>query len=82
MSDKQRFTGTIVHDSFTARGFGFVRPDGNDSRDIFLHRSTLLGGGLDGKLAVGERISFEIGMDPRNGRPRAQNVKLVAKGES
>jgi cold shock CspA family protein len=76
MSDQQRFTGTIVHDSFTARGFGFVRPDGEPTRDIFLHRSTLLGGGLDG-LAVGARISFEVGMDPRNGRPRAQNVKLA-----
>lgn len=65
------------------RGFGFIRRDsgGGDSRggdsgggDIFVHRRNITGALW---LTQGQRVEFDVGEDPRTGRPQAQNVKLV-----
>ena len=56
-------------------GFGFIRLD-NGGGDIFLHRSEVLGCGIDPyKLREGDRLSFDIGLD-RNNRRTAINVRL------
>jgi cold shock protein len=56
------------------RGFGFARRD-DGGTDVFVHIREVAGG--PESLAVGERISFEIGNDPRTGKTRAINVQLV-----
>jgi cold shock CspA family protein len=57
------------------RGFGFIRQDGGGP-DVFLHRSQLLGAGIDPySLNEGTSLSFDIGVD-RNNRPTAVNVQL------
>ena len=58
---------------FDDRGFGFIRPDAGGS-DVFLHAKALPPGTVIGE---GDRLSFTIENDPRNGRPRAASVRLI-----
>jgi cold shock protein len=56
-------------------GYGFIKQD-RGGPDIFLHRSQLIGSGIDPyTLNVGDPLTFEIGLDPNN-RPAAVNVQL------
>ena len=56
------------------KGYGFVRPSEGGGADIFIHR-------LDIKNAVmlsqGQKVSFEIIMDERKGKPRAAQLRLL-----
>jgi cold shock protein len=66
-------TGTIR--TLRDRGFGFIAPDGEDSRnELFFHHSSVADRGFE-MLQVGQRVSFEVAPDPRDpGRQRAINV--------
>jgi CspA family cold shock protein len=66
-------TGTIR--TLRDRGFGFIAPDGSDSREeLFFHHSSVADRGFE-MLQVGQRVSFEVAPDPRDpGRQRAINV--------
>ena len=56
------------------RGYGFLKAD-DGGPDIFLHRSQLLGAGIDPySLSEGDALSFDIGLD-RDQRPTAINVR-------
>ncbi len=55
------------------RGFGFIEMVGGDG-DVFVHVSALRGAGLD-HLITGQRLSFEIEIDRRTGKPRALDVR-------
>ena len=57
------------------RGFGFIKPDDNPQEDVFVHCSQLNMGRAH--LIVDERVQFEIGPNPRNGRSHATNVRLL-----
>jgi CspA family cold shock protein len=58
------------------RGFGFIKQD-RGGPDIFLHRSQVLGSGINPyDLNEGDPLSFEIGIDRKN-RPAAINVQLA-----
>jgi cold shock CspA family protein len=80
VSDK-RYTGTVKLDLFSGRGYGFIAVDGDwegSPRDLFVHQSAINSAGLAKPLQVGDRISFEIDVDQRSGRPKAANVRLAA----
>ena len=70
-------TGTIktIRDD---KGFGFVSPDGSNSRnDVFFHHSAVENNGFD-LLREGQRISFDVEPDPRDpSRQRAVHVSPV-----
>jgi CspA family cold shock protein len=58
------------------RGFGFIAPDGS-SQDLFFHMSAVEGRAFD-QLREGQRVSFEVGTDPRNPtRTRAEQVRPI-----
>jgi cold shock protein len=57
------------------RGFGFIAPDNRPGENVFVHVSQL-NMGRD-YLIVDERVRFEIGPNPKNGRPQAIDVRLV-----
>jgi CspA family cold shock protein len=57
----------------TAKGFGFIRPDGGGP-DIFVHISDVQRAGLS-TLNEGERVSFDIAQD--RGKTHAANLKAV-----
>jgi cold shock protein len=57
------------------KGFGFIAPD-DGSADMFVHITALDDAGLN-TLDRDQRISFEIGTNTRNGKPKAINLRLL-----
>ncbi|MBU4304142.1 MAG: cold shock domain-containing protein [Candidatus Omnitrophica bacterium] len=58
------------------RGFGFI--DDTDGREVFFHRSSLVGVAFD-SLVGEESVSFEVEKSAKG--PRAINVNLVTNPE-
>ncbi|HEY3018870.1 MAG TPA: cold-shock protein [Solirubrobacteraceae bacterium] len=63
-------TGTVKWFS-DEKGFGFITPDDGDGGDVFVHHSSIVGGGYR-SLAEGARVSFETEAGPKG--PKAVNV--------
>ncbi len=59
----------LVHD----RGFGFIR--GNDGKDVFFHRSGLVGLNFD-ELEQGQVVDFEVEKGPKG--LRAANIRAAS----
>ena len=54
------------------KGFGFISRDGAD--DVFVHYSTIEGGGYR-SLEAGQAVEFEVGQGRKG--DEAQNVRVV-----
>jgi len=59
----------------TTKGFGFIQPD-DGKADVFVHISAVERSGMH-SLQEGQRVSFDIVMDPRKGKSAAENLKAV-----
>jgi CspA family cold shock protein len=59
----------------TAKGFGFIQPDGG-SGDVFVHISAVERSGLS-TLNDGQKVSFEVERDPKRGKTSAVNIKAL-----
>jgi CspA family cold shock protein len=59
----------------TAKGFGFIQPDGG-SADVFVHISAVERAGL-GTLIEGQKVSYEEQRDPKKGKTSAANIKVL-----
>jgi CspA family cold shock protein len=57
----------------TAKGFGFIAPEGG-GKDVFVHISALEAAGLRA-LSEGQKVSFDIQPDARGAK--ATNIKAV-----
>jgi cold shock protein len=64
-------TGTVKWFNAT-KGFGFIQPDGGGN-DVFVHISAVERAGLS-SLAEGQKVSFEIKVDPKRGKSSAENL--------
>lgn len=64
-------TGTVKWFN-TAKGFGFIAPDGGGA-DVFVHISAVERSGLTG-LADNEKVTYEL-IDGRDGRQMAGNLE-------
>jgi cold shock protein len=51
------------------KGYGFIQPDAGGP-DVFVHISAVERAGL-GSLNEGQKVSFEMEKDPRNGKTSA-----------
>ncbi|MBI3676702.1 MAG: cold-shock protein [Proteobacteria bacterium] len=58
----------------SAKGFGFIAPEGGGGKDVFVHVTAVEAAGLRG-LNEGQRVSFDIEADKRG--PKAVNLKLL-----
>jgi CspA family cold shock protein len=59
----------------SAKGFGFIEL-GNGRPDVFVHISAVERSGMQ-SLAEGQKISFDIVKDNRNGKSAAENLKAA-----
>lgn len=67
-------TGTVKW--FNAqKGFGFIEPTSGGS-DVFVHISAVERAGMSG-LNEGQKISFEIVTDKRNGKSSADRLQAA-----
>jgi CspA family cold shock protein len=57
------------------KGYGFIAPEGG-GQDVFVHVSAVERSGLAG-LKEGQRVSYDVEMDPRKGKASAGNLKVV-----
>jgi cold shock protein len=57
------------------KGFGFISPD-DRSPDVFVHVSAVERAGMR-TLNEGQRVSFDIVVDPKRGKTNAQNLTEV-----
>jgi CspA family cold shock protein len=59
----------------TQKGYGFIQPtDGGN--DVFVHVSALERSGMS-MLSEGQKVSFEVVRDPRNGKMTAANIQAA-----
>ncbi|QOG08421.1 cold-shock protein [Aureimonas sp. OT7] len=65
-------TGTVKFFN-TTKGFGFIEQD-NGGADVFVHASAVERSGMS-SLVDGQKISFEIVTDQRNGKSSAENIQ-------
>lgn len=56
---------------------GFLKQD-DGSDDLFVHRSDLVDGDW---LAVGSQVTYDVGMDPKRGKPIAKNCAGASSGK-
>lgn len=69
-------TGTIK--KLTDKGFGFIAVEGGGpNSDLFFHSSSVEGTDFN-SLQEGAQVNFNVGTNPRDGRPRGENVTLAA----
>ncbi len=57
-----------------SKGYGFISPDGEAMKDVFVHYSNILGEGFR-NLDEGARVSFQIEDTPKG--PQAVQVTLL-----
>jgi cold shock protein len=56
------------------KGCGFIQPD-DGGKDVFVHISAVEQAGLH-NLAEGQKISFELKVDPKRGKSNADNLRV------
>jgi CspA family cold shock protein len=66
-------TGTVKFYN-EPRGFGFIKPDEGD-RDVFVHIGQVKSSVEH--LREGQRVSFDIEISERSGKPEAQDVRVI-----
>ncbi|AZO31092.1 MULTISPECIES: cold-shock protein [Mesorhizobium] len=67
-------TGTVKFFNAT-KGFGFIE-QGNGQPDVFVHISAVERAGMR-SLAEGQKVSFDIVKDQRNGKSSAENLQAA-----
>jgi len=73
VAPQTRKTGTIAHWN-RERAWGFLRrSDGKP--DLFVHLNRVVDDVEE--LAIGQRVSFEVGANPRNQKPEAIDVRVI-----
>ena len=77
MDDNGRTMG-IVQWFSRVKGYGFVRPDGQEE-DVFVHYSAIRGDGYR-NLSEGQRVEFTMEDTPKG--PQAVDVIALDAGES
>lgn len=57
------------------KGFGFIRPESGEP-DVFVHISAVERAGMR-TLVEGQRVSFDVVKNARNGKVAAENLKAA-----
>lgn len=65
-------TGTIAR--LTDKGFGFIKAEGAEKKDLFFHADALLNARYE-ELKEGDKVSFDVEQGPKG--PRAVKVSKL-----
>jgi cold shock protein len=57
-----------------SKGYGFISPDGEGQKDVFVHYSNILGDGFR-NLDAGEKVTFVVEDTPKG--PQAVQVTVI-----
>ena len=57
--------------------FGFIEPNDPNHDDVFFHQSALDAASITPPMPEGATIRYDIGTNPRTGRPCAVNLVLL-----
>ena len=57
------------------KGFGFIQPE-DGGKDVFVHISAVERAGM-GALNEGQKVSFDVVADRRNGKSAAENLRAA-----
>lgn len=62
------------------KGFGFITPTASGQPDVFVHWSGIRRSvpGAKASLADGARVEYSVISDPKNGKPKADDVVTVS----
>ncbi len=60
------------------KGFGFIAPEDNDKKDVFVHVSTVQRAGVP-YLEDGMRLSFVVEDDPRGRGSQANDIQILSE---
>src|SRR6476660_6461740 len=77
-STSERFHGTMH--TWSGKGYGFIRRD-DKQPDVFVHSSDVMEF-MGDQLEVGQRVTFELGQDPKSGKTKAVNVRISIGGKA
>lgn len=58
----------------SGKGYGFIQPDQNGGKDVFVHISALEQSGIS-TLKEGQRVSYELATN--KGKTSAVNLKVI-----
>lgn len=67
-------SGTVKFFNST-KGFGFITPDDGKS-DVFVHVTALERAGMN-SIVEGQKLSFDVVKDQRNGKFAAENLQTA-----
>ncbi|PBC04628.1 cold-shock protein [Mesorhizobium sp. WSM3860] len=67
-------TGTVKFFNST-KGFGFIAPE-TGGADVFVHISAVERAGMR-TIVEGQKLSFEVVQDRRNGKSAAENLRAA-----
>ncbi len=59
----------------STKGFGFIQPE-DGTADVFVHISAVERSGMGG-LQEGQKVSFDLEKNPKNGKTNATNLKVA-----
>jgi cold shock protein len=55
------------------KGYGFIQPN-DGGQDVFVHISAVERAGMHG-LNEGQKVSFDVAANPKNGKSSAENLR-------
>jgi CspA family cold shock protein len=59
----------------SAKGFGFIQPEGGD-KDVFVHATALERAGLT-DLREGQKVKFDTAKDQRSGKVAVSTIEMA-----
>ena len=62
------------------KGYGFIVPEGG-GQDAFVHVSELRRSGIE-SLEEGQKVSFDVKIDPKRGKRKAVDVRVLGAAVS
>jgi CspA family cold shock protein len=75
MTTETKYTGVVEWFGGNGRNYGFIQPNGGGPQ-VFVHGHAVGRAGLR-EIKKGDHLEFIIEVDPKNGKPKAANLRII-----